>query len=477
MGLADRLDEERLEGDLPVREISRSGTKRPRKVGGKTMQKSLMALAIAAFSMLGAMQAVAQSSPALKSEELDQLIAPIALYPDTLLSQVLIASTYPLEVVEAERWAEQNKNLKGDALKKAVDQKKWDDSIKSLAATPDVLSMMSDKLDWTQKLGDAVLAQQADVMDAIQRLRQKAQANDKLKTTKQQKVTTTTQDNRQYIAIEPAEPNTVYVPYYDPAVVYGAWPYPAYPPYYFGAPGYIAGGLLATGLAFGAGYAVGAWAQGGSWWGGNVNWGNNNININNDIDINKRNNWVHNSDHRHGVRYSNNEVRQKFSKTDIGNRDNRLDFRGHDGKQVLKPASDRPGDRPGGRPETRPGDRPGGKDARPGGDKRPGGDRPGKDARPGGDRQKPAARPQGPQRGGGFDNVNRGGGARDHARGQASLGPRGGGGPRVGAGGGGGPRVGGGGGGGGRHVGGGGGGPRGGGGGGRGGGGRGGGRR
>jgi hypothetical protein len=455
-----------------------------------TMQKCLMALAIASFSMLGALQAAAQSSQtqssqSLKPEELDQLVAPIALYPDTLLSQVLIASTYPLEVVEAERWATQNKNLKGDALKKAVDHKKWDDSVKSLTATPDVLAMMSDKLDWTQKLGDAVLAQQPDVMDAIQRLRQKAQANDKLKTTKQQKVTTSTQNNRQYIAIEPVDPNVVYVPYYDPAVVYGDWPYPAYPPYYFGAPGYIAGGLIATGLAFGAGYAVGAWARGGGWWGGNVNWGNNNININNDIDINKRNNWVHNPDHRHGVRYNNNDVRQKFSKADIGNRDQRMDFRGRDGQQVLKPGSDRPGDRPGGRPDARPGDRPGaggkdarpggdgpGKDTRPGGDKRPGG---GKDARPGGDKRpggdRPQARPQGPKKGGGFDNVNRGGGGRDHARGQASLGPRGGGGgPRAGGGGGGGPRVSHGGGGG-RQIGGGGGGPRGGGGG-RGGGGR-----
>lgn len=434
---------------------------------------------LALILFLGAGPAFAQSSQILKPEELDQLVAPIALYPDTLLSQVLIASTYPLEVVEAERWVKQNKNLKGDALKKAVDPKKWDDSIKALAATPDVLGMMSDKLDWTQKLGDAVLAQQADVMDAIQRLRQKAQANDKLKTTKQQKVTTSTQAGKTYVAIEPTEPNTVYVPYYDPAVVYGSWPYPAYPPYYFGAPGYIAGGLLATGLAFGAGYAVGAWAHGGNWWGGSVNWGNNNININNDIDINKRNKWEHNVEHRHGVRYNNDSVKQKFAKGDIGNRDQRMDFRGRDGQQVLKPGSDRPGDRPGGRPETRPGDRPGAGD-RPGKDARPGGDRPGKDARPGGDKRpggdRPQARPQGPQKGGGFDGVNRPGGA-DRARGQASLGPRGGGGPRIGGGGGHGPRVGGGGGGGGRQIGAGGGGPRGGGGGGRGGGGRGGGRR
>ncbi|MET0277348.1 MAG: DUF3300 domain-containing protein [Pseudorhodoplanes sp.] len=222
-----------------------------------------MAVALAMIGLSG--QALAQSST-LKPEELDQLVAPIALYPDTLLSQVLIASTYPLEVVEAERWAEQNKNLKGDALKKAVDPKKWDDSIKSLAAVPDVLKMMSDKLDWTQKLGDAVLAQQPDVMDAIQRLRQKAQANDKLKTNKQQKVTTTSQGSQNYIAIEPSEPNTVYVPYYDPAVVYGAWPYPSYPPYYFPTPGYIAGGLIATGVAFGVGYAVGAWTRGGNYW-------------------------------------------------------------------------------------------------------------------------------------------------------------------------------------------------------------------
>jgi hypothetical protein len=427
----------------------------------------VLGLIILGLGFVGAAPTYAQSSQTLKPEELDQLVAPIALYPDTLLSQVLIASTYPLEVVEAERWAKQNKNLKGDPLKKAVDQKKWDDSIKALAATPDVLGMMSEQLDWTQKLGDAVLAQQPDVMDAIQRLRQKAQANDKLKTTKQQKVTTTTQNNRQYIAIEPTEPNTVYVPYYDPAVVYGAWPYAAYPPYYFGAPGYIAGGLLATGLAFGAGYAVGAWASGGSWWGGNVNWSNNNININNDIDINKRQNWQHNVEHRHGVRYNNDSVKQKFGKADVVNRDQRMDFRGRDGQQVLKPGSDRPGDRPGGaRPETRPSDRPGAGD-RPGGkDTRPGGERPGgKDARPGGAKRpggdRPQARPQGPTKGGGFDGVNRGGGSRDMNRGQASLGPRGGGDPRVG-GGGGGPRVGHGGGGG-RQMGRGGGGPRGGG--------------
>ncbi|MGZ3668218.1 MAG: DUF3300 domain-containing protein, partial [Ktedonobacterales bacterium] len=172
----------------------------------------------------------------LKPEELDQLVAPVALYPDTLLAEVLMASTYPLEIVQADRWATANKTLKGDQLKAAVDKQSWDESVKALAATPSVLAMMSEKLDWTQKLGDAVLAQQPDVMDAIQRLRSKAQANNKLASTKEQKVSVRQEQNKQVIVIEPAVPDTVYVPYYDPAVVYGDWAYPAYPPYYFAPP-------------------------------------------------------------------------------------------------------------------------------------------------------------------------------------------------------------------------------------------------
>jgi hypothetical protein len=134
----------------------------------------------------------------LKAEELDQLVAPIALYPDALLAEVLMASTYPLEVVQADRWASANKALKADQLKAAVDKQSWDDSVKSLVATPSVLVMMSEKLDWTQKLGDAILAQQPDVMDAIQRLRTKAQANNKLVSTKEQKVSVTEQANHRH---------------------------------------------------------------------------------------------------------------------------------------------------------------------------------------------------------------------------------------------------------------------------------------
>ncbi len=409
-------------------------------VGGVRAQDQSAAPAAAA-------PAAVPSQPLLKPEEIDQLVAPIALYPDTLLAQVLMASTYPLEVVQADRWVKTNQGLKGDALKAAVDKQTWDASLKSLTATPSVLDMMSNKLDWTQKLGDAVLAQQPDVMDGVQRLRARAQAQNKLQSTKEQKVSVKTEQSKQIIVIEPTQPNTVYVPYYNPAVVYGAWPYAAYPPYYFPpAPGYYAGAAIATGIAFGAGVAIGAWAAGG-YWGGNVNWGNNNINVNRNINnINVNNNWRHDVNHRHGVRYNNANVAQQFGKGNRPGADNRMDFRGRGGEQVLRPGGDRPG--PGG-------DRPGA-----GGDRGGlgGGDRPGAGNRPGaggggqqlgGRGDRPGAggggRPQQNlgQRGGGrdnaFSNVGNGRNAMAHAnRGHASLGGMGGGGFRGGMGGGGG---------------------------------------
>jgi Protein of unknown function (DUF3300) len=221
--------------------------------------------------------AAAPAQQTLGKEQLDALVAPIALYPDPLLSEVLMASTYPLEVVEANRWADANKNLQGDQLKAAADKQDWDNSLKALVATPSVLAMMSEKLDWTQKLGNAVLAQQADVMDAIQRLRAKAQAANKLQTTPQQTVSVQQDAGQQVIGIEPASADTIYVPYYNPSVVYGDWPYPDYPPYYFPPPGYIAGAAIATGIAFGAGYALGRWTSGGYIWGGGFRWRNGNI--------------------------------------------------------------------------------------------------------------------------------------------------------------------------------------------------------
>src|SRR5216117_1312722 len=137
----------------------------------------------------------------LKPEQLEALVAPIALYPDELLANVLAASTYPLEVVQADRWLKGRKSLKGDALKKEVEKQSWDDSVKALSITADVISMMSDKIDWTKSLGDAVLAQQPDVMDAVQRLRTKVYDNKKLVTTKQQKVSVRTQESKQVVVI------------------------------------------------------------------------------------------------------------------------------------------------------------------------------------------------------------------------------------------------------------------------------------
>ena len=293
--------------------------------------------------------AAAPTQPLLKAAELDQLVAPIALHPDPLLSEILIAATYPLEVVQADRWAKSNKTLKGDALTGAIAKQSWDDSVKSLVQVPTVLAMMAEQLDWTQKLGDAMLAQQADVMDAIQRLRTRAQSNGKLKSTKEQTVTVKTEDDKQYVVIEPTSPTEIYVPYYEPAVVYGDWPYPDYAPYYFAPPsGYFAGGALAAGIAFTAAVAIRH-----AFW-GNCDWGRRNINVvsNRSVDINNinRGRWEHNVDHRHGVKYNNADVRQKFAKTDVqAGRQARQDFRGKDGQKVLDPNRDRPGagDRPG----------------------------------------------------------------------------------------------------------------------------------
>jgi Protein of unknown function (DUF3300) len=284
-----------------------------------------------------------QSQQLLNAGQLDALVAPIALYPDPLISEVLMASTYPLEVVEAARWVAAHKGLSGAQLKAEVSKQSWDESVKSLTATPSVLQMMNDKLEWTQKLGDAVLAQQPDVMGAIQRLRQRAHANNKLASNKQQTVTTHEERDTQVIDIEPAEPDMLYVPYYDPSVVYGAWPDPDYPPYYFGTPDYIGAGLLATGLAFGAGYALGNWVGGGYRWGGGFNWGADNIYVNRPVNLNNAivRNWIHDPVHRQGVRYNNPAVAQRFAgvRNIAGGAQSRMDFRGRGGQQGLQPGA------------------------------------------------------------------------------------------------------------------------------------------
>lgn len=408
------------------------------------------------------------TSELLKPEQLEALVAPIALYPDDLLANVLAASTYPLEVVQADRWLKERKSLKGEALKAEVDKQSWDDSVKALASTADVLVMMSDKIDWTKNLGDAFLAQQPDVMDAIQRLRTKAYDNKKLVTTKQQKVSVQTQENKQVVVIQSADPQAIYVPYYDPATVYGSWPYAEYPPYYFGYPSYIGAGVIAAGLAFGTAWAIGRW---GNYWGGGCNWGNRNVYVNHRT-TNINTGWQHNPAHRQGVRYNNANVSQRFGNNGLkAGAADRMDFRGRDGQQVLKPgqgAGDRAGDRAGAadRAGDRGGDRAGAADrakgagdrAKGSGDRaRGGGDR----AKGGGDRAKAANRSSGGGNRGGAMNVSSGraaAAASDRGRSSMASMPRGGGGPSMaGRGGGGGAAMRGGGGGGGGRGGGGGG--------------------
>ena len=307
----------------------------------KKKRPLIKALAVFLILLLGAPQGLIAQSAAeapqevktqsageekpFKQEELDQLLAPIALYPDSLLTQVLMASTYPLEIVQADRWVKQSKEMKGDVLAKALEDQPWDPSVKSLVNFPDVLTMMSEKLDMTQKLGDAFLAQQKEVMDTVQNLRKKAEASGNLNTTEKQKVIV----EKEIIIIEPANPEVIYVPSYNPTVVYGAWWYPSYPPYPYYPPGY------GTGAAFWTGVAVGV-AWGYAW--GHSNWGrgdvnidiDRNTNINNNIDRDKYKNqnrekgqgkgqsgqgkWQHDASHRGGVAYKDQGTAQKYNR-------------------------------------------------------------------------------------------------------------------------------------------------------------------
>jgi hypothetical protein len=293
-------------------------------------------LAAVAVALAGAARAQGEPPP-FKPEEIEALVAPIALYPDSLLSQVLMASTYPLEIVQAARWVKANPNVKGDAAVKAVGDQPWDVSVKSLVAFPQVLEPMNEKLDWTQKLGDAFLADQKAVLDAVQRLRQKADKSGNLKTTEQQKVIVEQAAPQQtVIRIEPANPQVIYVPAYNPTVVYGAWGYPAYPPYYWPPPPmYYPGGALMAGFAWGVGIAAAGAIFGGCNWGrGDVDIDvNRAVNIDNSFNrtnVGSGNKWQHDSSHRKGVSYRDQGTRDKYGK-DVPGRDGRKDFRGRDG--------------------------------------------------------------------------------------------------------------------------------------------------
>jgi hypothetical protein len=319
-----------------------------------------LAVLLAAPPLPRAQQPGDESRP-FKAEELEQIVAPIALYPDPLVAQIFMASTYPLEVIQAARFAKANPKLKDAALNEELKKQNWDDSVKSLVSFPQVLEMMDNQLEWMQKLGDAVLAQQKETMDAIQRLRAKAQMAGNLKSTEQQKVIVEpieSQPQQQtVIRIEPANPDVIYVPTYNPTVVYGGWPYPAYPPYYYYPPYYPVGYFAATAaISFGVGMLVG-----GAIWGG-CNWGGGNI----DIDVNRQNNfnrnvnrgdrvnprntdrgsgargdrgsWQHNPEHRKGAQYRDSATQQKFNRGgDSARAASRESFRGRadQGRQDL----------------------------------------------------------------------------------------------------------------------------------------------
>jgi hypothetical protein len=287
------------------------------------------------LSFLVISSAWAQGGERFKQEELDQLLAPIALYPDSLLAQVLMAATYPADVAEAAKWSKAHGDTQGDAAVVAVENQPWDPSVQSLVAFPQVLATMDQDPEWVQKLGDAFLAQPNEVMDAVQRLRTAAKNAGNLESNEQQKVIVqeAPESQQSVIVIEPAQPQVVYVPSYNPTVVYGSWWYPSYPPYYLPPPpGYVFGTALASGIAFGIGVGFTNALWGGCNWGRrdidiNVN-RYNNINVNRKLDVNRKNvTWNHNPQNRRGVPYRDAGSRERYGKQ-VAGADRRQEFRG-----------------------------------------------------------------------------------------------------------------------------------------------------
>jgi len=258
-------------------------------------------------------------APPLSEQQLENLVAPVALYPDTLLSEILAASTYPIEVVEAQQWLQKNRNLRGQALMDAAKQQNWDPSVQALVAFPDVLARLNQDIHWTTDLGNAFLAQQAEVMAAVQQLRAKAEMNGKLKSTPQENVSTETQNGQSAISIMPADPGVVYVPYYNPAWVWGPPLIGYYPPLLY--PGIDVGFSFWPGIDLGF-YFPGAWGLWGGWgWGWGFNWFGGGIILNTNFfhrfgfaDFHRGfgNVWAHNPAHRLGVPYGNRAVAARY---------------------------------------------------------------------------------------------------------------------------------------------------------------------
>ena len=267
-------------------------------------------------------QTDAQPGAPVPPQQLDDLVAPIALYPDPLVGEVLAASTYPIEIAEAEQWVRDHPHWKPSKLMDKAKKENWDPSVQGLVAFPDVLTRLSQDIAWTTQLGNAFLAQQADVMQAVQRMRAEAQARGTLRSTPQETVTTQNQDGQTAISIEPADPDTWYVPNYNPAYVWGPPAWGAYPPLFY--PG-IDVGLgwdpgIDLGLYFGGygGWGWGGWGWAPNWYGGNVfidhsffhRYGFRHFHdggpLGNSV-------WSHNPEHRLGVPYANREVAGRFA--------------------------------------------------------------------------------------------------------------------------------------------------------------------
>ena len=271
-------------------------------------------------------QAATSTTPSaakIPNDQLDSLVAPIALYPDPLLAQTLAASTYPLEIIQLQQWMTRHPELKGEALAAAVEKENWDPAVQGLAGLPDVVKRLGDDIKWTTDLGNAFLAQQSDVMDAVQRMRSKASDAGNLKTTEQQTVTTQVVQTKEVIVIQQASPQVIYVPAYNPVVVYGPPIYP-YPPIYYPPVGYYAAGVA---IGFGVGVAMGAFWGGG--WGYGPRWGYGSVHINvNNRYVNHYNrynsynryggNWNHNPAHRGGAPYADRNTANRFGGTARG---------------------------------------------------------------------------------------------------------------------------------------------------------------
>lgn len=315
-----------------------------------------LGLLVAALALALAPAARAQSideqAIVYTQEELDPLLAPVALYPDALLAQVLTAATYPLEVVQAARFVQANPRLQGDAMARAAQGKNWEPGVTSLVQFPSVLAMMSDKLDWTQQLGDAFLSSPEAVMDTVQSLRAKAGAAGNLQSNAQQQVVM----EERYIVIQPARPEVVYVPYYNPVLVYGSWWWPARQPWYWVPPPVYRpatwGQVVATGVVWSV--AIGITQS--IWFDVRPSWRERHVTVINVININRPGYrpgvWLHNPVHRQGVAYRDVSTRDRFRPVDRPAVDGRLPWRGRDEPAVQPIAVTRPAPAP--KPAVRP---------------------------------------------------------------------------------------------------------------------------